>query len=183
MTADDGTGGEAARRVVTGLGPAGLSRIVEDGPTKPWVRRPNGALVRDLWRVDALPVPMSADSAAGDEVVLAPPEAGVVVRTTVFPPESAISEEDRAAYEEAMGEIYGDQQSAAGVPAVPGMHATDTIDVMTVVEGEIWVVMEDGETCLRQGDTIVQRGTRHAWQNRSERPVTVVTTMLPATGA
>lgn len=40
-----------------------------------------------------------------------------------------------------------------------------------------------GRSCLRQGDTIVQRGTRHALQNRSEHPVTVVTTMLPAVGA
>ncbi|MGP9724468.1 cupin domain-containing protein [Corynebacterium sp. AOP40-9SA-29] len=173
---------DEARRVVAGQGSDGLSKIVEDGPTRPWTRRPNGTVVRDLWRVENLPASPTEGSAADDEVVLAPPKAGVVIRTTVFPPENAISEADRAAYEEALSDIYGEQQSGSDAPSVPGMHATDTIDVMTVVDGEIWAVMEDGETCLRQGDTIVQRGTRHAWQNRSDHPVTVVTTMLPAAG-
>jgi mannose-6-phosphate isomerase-like protein (cupin superfamily) len=172
---------EPARRVITGVGADGRSRVDEDGPTWPWVRRPNGTVVMDLWRAEVLPTPVSAGSVPGEEVVLAPPAEGVVVRTTVFPPESAISEEDRQAYEASLDEIYGKQQdSTADAPEVPGMHATETIDVMTVVDGEIWVVLEDGERRLAQGETIVQRGTRHAWQNRSEDPVTVVTTMLPA---
>ena len=78
-----------------------------------------------------------------------------------------------------MQEIYGDQ----GDPSpgeVAGMHRTDTIDIVTVVDGEIWVVMEEGETPLQAGDCLVQRGTRHAWRNRSDRPCTLATTMLAA---
>jgi quercetin dioxygenase-like cupin family protein len=52
---------------------------------------------------------------------------------------------------------------------------------MTVLDGEVYAVLEEGETLLRAGDTMIQRGTRHAWSNRSDHPVTVVTTMLPAT--
>jgi hypothetical protein len=168
-----------ARVVVTGVNAEGRSVIVSDGPARPWTRRPTGALVMDLWRADDLPISVDAWSTATDEVVLAPPPRGVAVRTSIFPPDSSISPEAAAAYADAMAEIYG-PQSGTG-PSIPGMHATETIDVMTVLEGEIWAVMEDGETLLRAGDTMVQRGTRHAWQNRSDRPTKLVTTMLPAT--
>ena len=51
----------------------------EQRPTGTWVRRPTGALVMDLWRVD-LPVSVDAASTATDEVVLQPPLHGAVVR-------------------------------------------------------------------------------------------------------
>jgi mannose-6-phosphate isomerase-like protein (cupin superfamily) len=166
------------RVVVTGVAANGLSTIVSDGPAAPWVRRPTGSLVMDLWRVDNLPQAVDAKSTSTDEVVLAPASGGVVVRTAVFPPDSSIPAEAAAEFAASMAAIYGAQ--ASGGPDVPGMHATDTVDVMTVISGEIWAVMEDGETLLRAGDTMVQRGTRHAWQNRSDHPVTVVTTMMSA---
>jgi mannose-6-phosphate isomerase-like protein (cupin superfamily) len=170
-----------ARVVVTGVGADGRSVIVSDGPAHPRVTRPTGTRVMDLWRADSLPISVDAASTATDEVVLNPPPHGVVVRTTVFPPDSSISPEAAAAYAAAMDAIYGKQGSDSVGESVPGMHSTETIDVMTVIDGEIWAVMENGETCLRTGDTMVQRGTRHAWRNRSDRPTTVVTTMLPAT--
>lgn len=168
-----------ARVVVTGVAEDGRSTITSDGPATPWVRRPTGTLVMELWRADALPISVDDDSTLGDEVVLAPPAHGVAVRTTVFPPDSSISPEAAAAFKAAMKDIYG-AGNEGSADSVPGMHSTETIDVMTVIEGEIWCVMEDGETVLRKGDSMVQRGTRHAWQNRSDKPTTVVTTMLPA---
>ena len=51
-------------------------------------------------------------------------------------------------------------------PDAPGMHTTDTIDFEVVLEGEIWLELDDGATVhLRPGDTVVQNGTRHAWRN------------------
>jgi mannose-6-phosphate isomerase-like protein (cupin superfamily) len=95
----------------------------------------------------------------------------------VFPPDSEIDPAAAAAYEADLEHIYGDQGSAPSND-VPGMHRTDTIDIAVVVEGEIWVVTEAGETRLQPGDCIVQRGTRHAWQNRSDRPCTLATTVV-----
>ncbi len=169
-----------ARVVVTGTGPDGRSVIESDGPTRTWVRRPTGALVMDLWRVDDLPVSVDAASTATDEVVLIPPKHGAVVRISVMPPASEIDEDKAAAYAAAMKEIYGAEGNDPADEVVPGMHRTETVDVMTVLDGEVYAVLEDGETLLRKGDTMIQRGTRHAWSNRSDRPVTVVTTMLPA---
>ncbi len=55
----------------------------------------------------------------------------------------------------------------------PGMHTTDTVDYAIVLEGEIVAIMEEGETVMRQGDVLIQRGTAHAWANRSGKAVKV----------
>ena len=51
----------------------------------------------------------------------------------------------------------------------PGFHATDTVDYAICLEGEIWAVLDEGETLMRAGDVLIQRGTYHAWSNRSGR--------------
>ena len=49
------------------------------------------------------------------------------------------------------------------------MHRTSTLDYAVVIEGEIVLVLDDSEVVMRQGDVSVQRGTDHAWENRSDR--------------
>ena len=48
------------------------------------------------------------------------------------------------------------------------MHRTRTLDYAVVIEGEVVLVLDDGETVLGPGSVVVQRGTDHAWENRSE---------------
>src|SRR5262249_6966508 len=56
-------------------------------------------------------------------------------------------------------------------PESDGMHTTDTIDYGICLEGELCLELDDGaEVTLTPGSTIVQRGTRHAWHNRSDKP-------------
>lgn len=52
----------------------------------------------------------------------------------------------------------------------PLMHRTQSIDYGIVLEGEIVLVLDDQEVTLRAGDVVVQRGTIHAWNNRSDAP-------------
>jgi uncharacterized cupin superfamily protein len=52
----------------------------------------------------------------------------------------------------------------------PGFHKTDTIDYAIVLSGEIYALMDDGEVLLKAGDVLIQRGTNHAWSNRSDQP-------------
>lgn len=52
----------------------------------------------------------------------------------------------------------------------PLMHQTDTLDYIIILSGELYLIMEDGETLLKPGDIVIQRGTNHAWSNRSEEP-------------
>lgn len=53
-------------------------------------------------------------------------------------------------------------------PDDKGHHATSTVDMSVLLEGELWLQLEDGsETRLTPGSCVVLRGNRHAWSNRS----------------
>ncbi|MEW9854973.1 cupin domain-containing protein [Novosphingobium sp. M1R2S20] len=63
----------------------------------------------------------------------------------------------------------------------PGMHFTNTADHFYVIEGEVVLVLETGEVCLRAGDVGVIRGVVHGWRNDTQKPACLVTFVLPAT--
>jgi uncharacterized cupin superfamily protein len=50
------------------------------------------------------------------------------------------------------------------------MHRTATVDYGIVIEGEMTLILDDSEVTLPQGTVVIQRGTNHAWANRSDRP-------------
>ena len=52
----------------------------------------------------------------------------------------------------------------------PLMHRTETVDYGVVIEGDIVLVLDDSEVVLRSGNVVIQRGTNHAWANRSGKP-------------
>jgi mannose-6-phosphate isomerase-like protein (cupin superfamily) len=52
----------------------------------------------------------------------------------------------------------------------PGMHATNTVDYLVVLSGELTLILEEGEVTLKTGDTLVDRGVSHAWENRGSEP-------------
>ena len=60
------------------------------------------------------------------------------------------------------------------------MHRTHSVDYAIVLSGEIWAVMDVGETLMRAGDCLVQRGTNHAWSNRSNQPCLVAFILVDA---
>ena len=49
------------------------------------------------------------------------------------------------------------------------MHRTETVDYGIVLEGELVLILDEGETVCRPGDIIIQRGTNHGWANRTDR--------------
>lgn len=66
-------------------------------------------------------------------------------------------------------------------PDVPGMHTTDSIDYGVCVDGELFLELDDGaEMHVTPGTCVVQRGTRHAWRNRGDRPCTMVFILVGA---
>ena len=66
----------------------------------------------------------------------------------------------------------------------PGMHTTSTIDFEVVLEGEVWLELDDGvEVHLRAGDTVVQNGTRHAWRNHGDTTARLAVFIVGATRA
>jgi mannose-6-phosphate isomerase-like protein (cupin superfamily) len=171
---------EVLRRVVTGEDAEGRSVIVSDDRITDWVRRPTGLAVTEVWRTDSLPARTKDMPSAPEGVLAAPSGQGLAFRIAVFPPDGDADPDQMAEYEASMRDLYGDQGDQR-TSKIAGMHRTDTIDVIAVIEGELCVLLEEGETVLRAGDCLIQRGTRHAWRNRSDHPCTVMTAMMPAT--
>ncbi|WP_208104000.1 cupin domain-containing protein [Modestobacter roseus] len=62
----------------------------------------------------------------------------------------------------------------------PGVHTTDSIDYDIVLDGEVWLELDDETVHLRTGDVVVQNGTRHAWRNQGSRPATMAFVLIGA---
>ena len=90
--------------------------------------------------------------------------------------ESLGSGEDRRELTEVWATVSKETAGASEfrvVELLPGsrreMHRTDTVDYGIVLAGEVHLLLEQEETLLRTGDVVVQRGTTHAWHNRSDQ--------------
>lgn len=164
------------RRIVTGHDAQGIAIIQEDGAV-PRVQRIGGEigpLFHEVWNTSATPAPIDAASGEPAEsgIVLAPPKGGTRIRVLDIPPEgdnlAEMSEEDRRAH---FAEIGAADAVAGGAAAQRHafMHLTETIDYGIVLEGELVLIMDEGETTVRAGDIVIQRGTNHGWSNRSDK--------------
>ncbi|ARU18148.1 cupin domain-containing protein (plasmid) [Croceicoccus marinus] len=170
------TDSPAVRRVVTGHDASGKAIIQEDGPV-PRVQRiggETGPLFHEIWNTRATPAPIDANSGEPEEdgIRLAPPAGGTRIRILDIPPDDPAL--DQMTPEEARAHFA--EVGAAEASSFSGeesrhahMHRTETIDYGIVLDGELVLIMDEGETTVRAGDVIVQRGTNHGWANRSDR--------------
>ena len=63
----------------------------------------------------------------------------------------------------------------------PGMHRTQTIDYVIVLDGEIYLEVDDEEEVrLTTHDVVIQNGTRHAWRNKSGKPTLLAVVLIGA---
>ncbi len=60
------------------------------------------------------------------------------------------------------------------------MHRTDTLDVMIVIRGEIYMILDEDELLLKPTDTVIVQGTNHGWSNRSDEPCLAIGVMIDA---
>jgi quercetin dioxygenase-like cupin family protein len=163
------------RRVVTGHDERGKSIVVSDG-FAPAVRtsaaRP-GHHSTEIWKTSGAPAPVGnePDPTIGPRQ-LKPPKHGTVIRVSEMPPDSAaVSNFDAAAATkifESMGQVDASTFREGG--RHPLMHRTETIDYGIVLSGELTLILDDSEVQLNAGDMVIQRGTNHAWSNRSDKP-------------
>jgi quercetin dioxygenase-like cupin family protein len=165
------------RRIVTGHDARGRAVILEDGPP-PRVARIGGELGPLFYEVwSTTETPARIDRAGGepheDGIMLAPPKNGTRIRVLDIPPEdprvNELSPEEARAHFAEVG-AAGAASHTGGTSRHPFMHRTETIDYGIVLDGEITLIMDEGETVVRAGDVVVQRGTNHGWANRSGRP-------------
>jgi len=162
------------RRVVTGHNSEGKAIILEDG-APPRVQRIGGEIgpmFYEIWNTRATPAPI--DRASGepieDKITLAPPKNGTRIRVLEISPEDkrleALSPEEVRAHFAEIGAAAASSHSGASTRHA-FMHRTETIDYGIMLEGELTLIMDIGETTVRAGDIVIQRGTNHGWANRS----------------
>jgi mannose-6-phosphate isomerase-like protein (cupin superfamily) len=141
--------------LVAGAGPDGRSRVLVDETAGNVAALGTLELV-NLWRGALGPV----DNAAPLEEGLAP-----------FRIEQLA--------EPAYGFVYVEYAPGHGKDD-PGMHFTNTADHMVVLEGEVVLVLEEGEVALGAGDVCICRGAVHGWRNDSGAPARLVAVAMPA---
>lgn len=164
----------AFRRIVTGHDDQGRSIVVTAGPAPTIldVGGELGAVFHEVWNTAASPAPIrrGAEEAVGTAITLNPPPNGTRLRVIEFRPgdRDMTAEEARKAFA-AFGGSHSLESEGAG-KRHPLMHRTETVDYGIVLDGEIVMLLDEGEVVARAGDIVVQRGTNHAWVNRSDRP-------------
>jgi hypothetical protein len=157
------------RRIVTGHDNSGAAVIAmnEEARTFPINSLP-GLLFHEIWATEEMPARIdNGPDAVADSLQLRPPRNGTVIRVLDIPPDAEHDAADSAAHFAEMGAF--DAGTSTEASPHPNMHRTETVDYGILIEGELWLVLDKGEVKLRPGDVVVQRGTNHAWSNRSDR--------------
>lgn len=163
------------RRIVTGHDAQGRAIIQSDAPP-PRVQRiggEHGPMFYEVWNTRATPAPIDRASSEPPEssIILAPPAGGTRIRVLDIPPEDGsldtMSPEEARRHFKEIGAADASSYTDDAKPRHAFMHRTETLDYGIVLQGEITLIMDEGETLARAGDIIVQRGTNHGWANRS----------------
>lgn len=146
--------------MVTGHAADGRSTFLFDSriEAKP---TPTGVAIAELWATSEAPASNdSSEDAARQRHSLLPDPQGTLLRIFEVAPQDPDTD--------------------------LGFHTTHSVDYIYVIRGEIHALVDEGEVLLREGDVLVQRGTHHAWSNRSQAPCLLLAVMIdakPAAGA
>lgn len=152
------------RRIVTGHRADGRSTILADGPAPNVRQRQAGNGSTLLWVSEESPARLAGN---GDhDIGVPPPRNGTVFRIAEFPANTGGEVRDNEAVLRDFG--IGPDVKRGHPPRHPAIHRTRSLDYVIVLEGEIDLLLDDGEVRLRAGDVVVQRATNHAWINRGD---------------
>jgi mannose-6-phosphate isomerase-like protein (cupin superfamily) len=138
------------RRIVTGHDKSGVSIVLSDGPAPVFRELPDdGVFFYEVWNTDTAPAPIgpAEPNEPTERSLRVPPEPlGTKIRVNEFHPG------------------YLDERGLQSP-----VHRTESVDYGIVLEGEMVLILDDSEVQLKAGDIVIQRGTDHAWANRSDR--------------
>jgi hypothetical protein len=158
---------EAMRRVVTGDDAEGKSVVILDGGPSSSIGDTSIGGLFEIWEDAAWgPLdPTEREDLGAKRPVLGPRPANVQVRWFVVAPfpEGVPKEQLDQALHERFAAVDG-AHHIVDQTAHPAMHETQTIDVVCLLQGEVSLILENGETRLKPGQVVIQRGTNHAWQ-------------------
>lgn len=142
------------RRVVTGWSESGEPVVLFDGEPPGQFDFGEASAV-EVWSTAAVPAGFrhTADPTLGDFRV-EPPLGGSVCRLATYRPGANVE-----------------------------VHATQTVDYIIVIVGELTMIFGDREIVLGPGDVVVQQATPHGWANRGTTECTIAGVLLTAEGA
>ncbi len=162
-------------RVVTGHAEDGRAIVTSNAPlpTVVQIEAIPGTVFHEVWSTTQSPahVDNGADPTLSP-LKLPPPPCGTRVRFVDIPPDTPELLAHGATRMKAAFSQIGDEQAStvqANSPH-PLMHRTESVDYGVVISGELTLVLDDSEVQLKPGSVVVQRGTNHAWANRSNQP-------------
>jgi hypothetical protein len=166
------------RRIVTAVNNAGRSCILSDTLLPTAAVAPGEPVRAGLWVTEGAPASNEGvrDPVPDGVITRIPPASrgGTVLRIVDFVPQHA-GRTDPQELARRGAKITPDRSAKD-----PGFHATDTVDYAVCLEGEIWAVLDEHETLMRPGDVLIQRGTHHAWSNRSDRMCRMLFVLIDA---
>ena len=172
------------RRIVTGHDAQGKSIFIEDAqaPNRITLDGRPGWELNTLWATTGTPqLPVAGDPSLVVGSYL-PATPGTRFIFAIWP---SLQDQARNAEPETLRAEYNAKVPGLGhahEKDTHGMHTTDTVDYVIILSGEVWLELDDGQQVLvKTGDCVVQNGTRHRWQNRSDAPCTMAAVMLGAT--
>jgi quercetin dioxygenase-like cupin family protein len=172
------------RRVVTGHDQNGKAVVLSDAHATAVRTVPlwPGLVSTDIWKTSTMPVPLArkeTDPTDGPRS-LHPAPYGTTFRISIVPPETdEIRNLNTAEASQVFAGVGNAQASTLGHGGRhPLMHRTETLDYAVVLEGEITMLLDDSEVHLKAGDVVIQRGTNHAWSNRSGKPVRMLYVLM-----
>ncbi|UBM09371.1 cupin domain-containing protein [Cupriavidus metallidurans] len=161
------------QRVVTGHNVDGKAIVTHEGapPTIFPLESIPGTVFYELWSTSGTPAIIdNGIDPTLQPLCLPPPVGGTRVRIVDIPPDTKEYLRDGSkVMKAAFGEIGDISASTVAADSPhPLMHRTESVDYGFVLFGEIVLVLDTEERLLRQGDVVIQRGTNHAWANRSD---------------
>jgi quercetin dioxygenase-like cupin family protein len=169
-------GVKPARRIVCLDREAGKSCLLSDGPS-PDVHidpaRP-GYCSQRMWVTDGTPAKIVLETLHLPHTI-EPPSNGSVLNVVTFPPDAGWTGKVGAREVAAFFRSMGSPKASTYSPQAPHpyMQKTHTLEFGIVLEGEIVLVLDTQEVVVKKGEFVVQRGTNHAWSNRSNAPAVV----------
>ncbi len=165
----------SARRVVTGHDASGKAIVLSDGEP-PHITRSEvqaGLAFYELWNTREMPCTVTANESEPTDLHrdTAPPSNGTIIRFVDMPPEGESGPDfDKETARKLFEKIGLAENAEHTIPGRhPLMHRTESVDYGIVLEGQIVLLLDDEEVVLEQGDMVVQRGTIHAWTNRTDK--------------
>lgn len=162
-------------RVVTGHDACGKAVVLINGPLAKVeaLSAIPGTVFHEVWSTQGAPAPVDngVDPTIGP-LRLPPPPHGTRIRFVDIPPDTPEFLALGAGRMHAAFTEIGDAAASTVQTHSPHplMHRTESVDYGVVIDGELTLVLDDSEVRLRPGSVVVQRGTNHAWANRSGRP-------------